>query len=325
MKCGTSHRFDEYISEKDYPKIMRLWEGLKKYETIRNFPEDYMNEKSVTSPIGLRSWSEIPDDAILRYVLTVRIHYPYIGLHYPENLIEVDLSVSKNEINRLVDIAKTHFWIDDGIRTWEYIQHFSPEIYMRVIKCAEAYTVPKWGERMSVENGAKYDIFLPDEISNLIFESQEFEQYIEVTEDNLQQSRTRSHEEKKLLYRLYEQGRWKDKLSSPFKYDTEVFIRNWHHCLGENESRYKIATLFNYDGKEYHLIYWQVYFINSIELGVDFYPDNNTIEDKITEIVISNGYKKINNRLYTLYFDNGKKQSDIDVFIQILDNITNLI
>lgn len=148
------------------------------------------------------------------------------GINSLDDVFEMFLPITAEEINELISIGKKQMWEKED-EPWDYIHDFMPELYNRLLDIVKPEALKIYG--VAAEN-AYYYFFIPDEISESIWESEEADAYFAAQEQMKTNSRTLWNEDKKILFAERDRGRWKGK--------SIVFDGIWH--CGKTDAGYVI-------------------------------------------------------------------------------------
>ena len=136
-----------------------------------------------------------------------------------DDVFEMSLPITLEEIDKLISIGKRQMWEKED-EPCDYIRDFMPELYNRFLDIVKPEALKIYG--FEAEN-VYYEFFIPDEISERIWESEEAEAFFAAQEQIGANSKTFWNEDKKTLFAEHERGRWKGKAI--------VFDGIWH-CGG---------------------------------------------------------------------------------------------
>ena len=156
------------------------------------------------------------------------------GINTLDDLFEMPLPITSEEIDELVSIGKREMWEKDS-DSLDYIHDFMPELYNRFVNLAKVEALKKYGAE--AEN-AYYDFFLPDEINERIWESEEADAFYAAQERMQSNSKSFWEEDKKILFEERAKGRWNGK---------EILLDGiW--CCGNVDAGYTlhITNMINY-------------------------------------------------------------------------------
>ena len=215
------------------------------------------------------------------YKLDVGIDVPHIP-DLVEDLIEITLPISDDEVQAIIDGRVRIFWYKNPIDPWEYIEAWAPEAYKKGNAIAEAYCVPKWGEDMKVENGAHYEFFLPDEIEDAIRNNEAF-QHEKSTWLRLQEeSNKQFHEDGRILNDANESGRFKGKLRCDPHWGNLIFSGIWSEGDddGDYAAQYSIHTLVEIEHQLQEVEFFKKYYRDYIQLEIGIDSSNKKIVTK---------------------------------------------
>lgn len=261
------------------------------------------------------------------FTLEVRIEYPGVE---GDDLFDISFEMYEDEIQAIIEGGKKELWEFNELSSSEFMEVFAPSAYKRACKIAEDYAVPKWGEQMFVVNGARYNFFLPEEIEWAIYDSDESKKVQELREKIREISRKRFHEDGNLLKSEQKNGRWGDRLIGDPRWNNQLFCGLW--SSGEKKvAGYGIHTHMMLLGKNIEIDYSQNYYYDNVVLELRLFPTAPLLQEIITNIVNEVGYKivkilPLGGPVYSwvLYAEGKKTESDIQVYMKILDEIAGL-
>jgi hypothetical protein len=231
------------------------------------------------------------------YKCDVGIDLPHIPDQI-DDLFEIVLPISDNEIQAIIDGRVRIFWEKNPIDPWEYIETWAPKAYKKGNAIAEAYCVPKWGEDMKVENGAHYEFFLPEEIEDAIRNNEAFQHERSIWLRLQEDSNKQFHEDGKLLYNAYENGRFKNQLKGDPHWNNQIFSGIWSEGdeVADYAAQYRIHTLVEVDHQTIEVNYFKRYYRDYIQLEIG---KDNSCEKIITKA--KGGTEGV--KLYMWYLD----------------------
>ncbi len=261
-----------------------------------------------------------------KYTIDVGVDLPYVGV---DDVFEIEMTLFQDEIDTLIIEGKKLLWVDNDLLAGEFLEFFVPKAYKRANKLAEEYAVARWGEQMLIENGAHYHYFLPDEISDAIYESDECKRVQELAKEKNERSRNRFHEDGKSLYEEKDRGRWRDRLLDDPQWNNRKFGGIWTSGF---PPLFGFHTSLIIDGWKIKFDYSQKYYLDSVELELRLYPTQEKLQTIIEKIVIRHGYKKIKDLLidyhpvksWVLYVNKGMDDSGVEVFMECLDEFVKI-
>ena len=262
------------------------------------------------------------------FEIEVGIDYPFVGL---DDTFEINLKLYEDEIQSIIENGKKELWIDNDRETWEYLEDFAPTAFKRANELAEEYASKKWGEQMLIKNGARYEYFLPDEIRTLIFDSEESEKVNQLIENLSDVSKERFHSDTRKLYEEKDKSEWGKLIVNGLYSDNKPFDGIWSHTLGKIKSEYHINTNLIIKGCRIKVEYSQKYEIESKDLELRIYPSHDRLNEILNKTVVENGYiikeiLPVGNPPYcnVFYIEGKRNDSDIEVYIKILSNLSKL-
>lgn len=161
-----------------------------------------------------------------QFVIEVGVDFPFVGT---DDTFEVNVELSQKEIDEIVQGGIELIKNDRlDIETTEFIEVLSKSAFNKLNALAEEYAIGKWGNRMSIVNGARYDFFLPDEISSAIFDSKIVQELYRIRSQKESISRNQFHEDTKTLFENNTNGRWKERLLPDPQWDNLPFGGSWN-------------------------------------------------------------------------------------------------
>ena len=198
------------------------------------------------------------------------------GINTLDDVFEMSLPITAEEIDELISIGKRQMWEKED-EPWDYIHDFMPKLYNRFLDIVKPEALKIYG---SEAENAYYDFFIPDEISERIWESEEAEAFFAAQEQMGANSKTFWNEDKKILFAEHEKGRWKGKAI--------VFDGIWH--CGDTDAGYVIHVT------------------NSIE-----YVRKYTLKDSVIEIDINK--TSSSHKLLEKFVSNSKYKNEYEMSI----------
>ena len=119
-------------------------------------------------------------------------------------------------------------------------------------------------------------------------------------------------------------------MNDPYN-DNQPFGGIWSHTLGKNKSEYLIHTSLIIKGCRIKVEYSQEYEIESKLLKLRIYPAHDKLHEILEKTLLDNGYiikeiLPIGNPPYSkvFYLEGKRNESDIEVYIKILSNLSKL-
>ena len=123
-----------------------------------------------------------------KYTIEVGVEYPWIDS--VDDTFEVEVEFTDKELE---DISQGGIRLMHNDRldidTDEFIEVLSKTAFDKLNAIAEKVASEKWGDQMLIANSASYNYFLPDDISEAIFNSQEVNEIYEQRNMHEEQSR----------------------------------------------------------------------------------------------------------------------------------------
>ena len=160
------------------------------------------------------------------YTIEVGVDYPWVGI---DDVFEIEAELTENEINEIVQggIRLMHKESLD-IRTSEFIEVLSKSAFQKLNSIAEVVASEKWGNQMLISNSARYNYYLPDDISDAIFNSKEVYNIYDQRNNNEEQSRLQFRADTEALFSNHKEGRWHDRLLPDPHWDNKPFGGIWN-------------------------------------------------------------------------------------------------
>ena len=200
---------------------------------------------------------------IKNYMTDVGINPSYI-VDY-DDLFELDIPISDDEVKAIIDGALRLYWVRNAIESCEYIEAFAPKAYKKALTLAEAYCVSKWGEDLKMENGTRYEIFLPDEIEDKLINDPRWINENNIRDKQKDASRKQFHEDHRVFHAANDKGRFKNKLIGDPLWNNSVFAGIWSTGSEDYAGKYGLHTII----------------LNNIEFGYEKIYKRDEVEFRI--------------------------------------------
>lgn len=267
------------------------------------------------------------------YTIEVGVEYPYVGA---DDTFEVTVEFTEKEINEIVQGGIRLMHKDTmNIGSYEFIEVLSKTAYDKLNTKAEKVASKKWGDKMLIANSARYNYFLPDDLSNAIFDSPEVNEINNQRDKNKEQSRLQFRADGKSLFSNHQEGRWGDRLLPDPHWDNKPFGGIWNGpSIGSFEHNFPLygfhCTII-VDGKETRIDYTVRYFLESYELELRVFEYNPKIVTIFEDKLNMEGYS-IKKRLpigdpvysYVIYSESNNPKKFVSTYMNILDEIIKL-
>ena len=105
------------------------------------------------------------------YTIEVGVEFPFVG---GDDTFKVNVEFTDKEMDEIIQGGIRLMHKDSmDIGSYEFIEVLSKSAYNKLNAIAEKVATEKWGDKMLIANSARYNYFLPDDISNAIFDSPE--------------------------------------------------------------------------------------------------------------------------------------------------------
>jgi hypothetical protein len=197
-----------------------------------------------------------------------------VGIDYPpiddiNDVFEIKLPISDDEVEAIIKGDLNLYWERNPAYSWQYIECFAPEAYKKGIGLAEAYCVPKWGDKMKVENGAYYEFFLPDKINDKIINDPRWINENNIRAKQREASELQFHEDHRIFYQNNDNGRFKNKLIGDPLWNNSIFAGSWSESLHDYAGEYGFHTII-LNGVEFS--YQRIYRREFVEFRIDLRP-----------------------------------------------------
>lgn len=226
-----------------------------------------------------------------QYTIKVSVDYPWVG---HDDVFEILAEINENEIAEIVR-GGIRILYEDRCETTveEYVEAFSESAYARLNAIAEKVASEKWGEKMLIANGARYEYFLPDDIKHAIFGSNEARCIYKKRIEHKQLSQHRFHEDSALLHTNYSNGRWKGRLVPDPLWNNQYFGGVWHGSAvfgEENYSVYDLHCQIMVEGNILEIGYSIKYCLEYIRFNLCVYDYNYNVFRRFEDILGREGY-----------------------------------
>ena len=203
------------------------------------------------------------------------------GINTLDDVFEMSLPITAEEIDELISIGKRQMWEKED-EPWDYIHDFMPKLYNRFLDIVKPEALKIYGA--DAEN-AYYNFFIPDEISERIWESEEADAFFAAQEQMGTNSKSFWNEDKKRLFAEHDRGRWRGKAI--------VFDGIWH--CGNTDAGYVINIT------------------NTIKTNTIKYVRTFTLKDNVIEIEINK--TSLSHKLLEKFVSNSKYKNEYEFSI----------
>lgn len=261
------------------------------------------------------------------------MEYPWVGT---DDVFEVNVEFTDKELEEIIQGGIRLMYNESmDIGTYEFIEVLSESAFDKLNAIAEKVASKKWGEKMLISNSARYNYFLPDDISDAIFDSKEVNDIYDRRSKDKEQSRLQFRADTKVLFSNHKEGRWSDRILPDPHWDNEPFGGSWKGpSIGSFEHNFPIygfhCTIM-IDGKKAEISYTVRYFLESYELELRVFEFNPKVVKIFEDRLCIEGYS-IKKRLpigdpvysYAIYAKGGDPTKFVSTYMNILDEIINL-
>ena len=267
------------------------------------------------------------------YTVEVGVDRPWVGV---DDVFEVNVEFTDKEIEEIIQGGIRLMYNDSmDIGSYEFIEVLSKTAFEKLNAIAEKVAAKKWGDQMLVANSARYNYFLPDDISDAIFNSQEVNDIYKQRNKNEEQSRLQFRSDTKVLFSNHNEGRWHDRLLPDPHWDNKPFGGIWNGLsIGSFEHNYPMygfhCTIM-IDGNKTEISYTVRYFLKSYELEIRVFKYNAEIVKIFEDRLHAEGYS-IKKRLpigdpiysYAVYAEGNNPKDFVSTYMNILDEAIKL-
>lgn len=267
------------------------------------------------------------------YTIEVGVEYPWVG---GDDVFEVNVEFTDKEIEEIIQGGIRLMHNDSmDIGSYEFIEVLSKTAFDKLNAITEKVAAKKWGDQMLISNSARYNYFLPDDISDAIFNSQEVNNIYDRRNEKEEQSRLQFRADTKILFFNHREGRWHDRLLPDPHWDDKPFGGIWTGpSIGSFEHNFPIygfhCTIL-IDGKDVQISYSVRYFLESYEFELRVFKYNPQIVNIFEEKLQIEGYT-IKKRLpigdpiysYVIYAEGNDPKKFVSTYMNILDAVIKL-
>lgn len=264
------------------------------------------------------------------YIIEVGVEYPWVG---SENLFEIQFEFTEDELSEIIQGGIRLLYNESmHIGTYDFIEVLSKSAFSKLNSIAESVASEKWGDKMLIENGARYVYYLPDNIQEAIFESDEAHVIYNKRNKNEDLSHAQYKEDTRMLFSNHADGRWKDKLLPDPHWNNQPFGGSWSgHSIGSFEKEFPLygfhCTIL-IDGKKTEVSYTVRYFLESYELELRVYKYDEKVVAAFEDILSKEGYI-IKKKLpigepvysYVIYSEGKNPELFCSTYMNVLDEI----
>lgn len=269
-----------------------------------------------------------------KYTIEVGVEYPWIDS--VDYTFEVEVEFTDKELE---DISQGGIRLMHNDRldidTDEFIEVLSKTAFDKLNAIAEKVASEKWGDQMLIANSASYNYFLPDDISEAIFNSQEVNEIYEQRNMHEEQSRLQFRTDAEILFTNHKAGRWHDRLLPDSHWGNKPFSGIWAGpSIGSFEHNfpcYSIHCTIMIDGRGTEIEYTVRYFLNSYELELSVSKYNPQIVKIFEDRPNKEGYsiKKllpIGEPIYSyaIYAEGYNPKDFVSTYMNVLDEAIKL-
>ena len=268
-----------------------------------------------------------------KYTIKVGVEYPWVG---GDDVFEVNVEFTDKEVEEIIQGGIRLMHNDSmDIGSYEFIEVLSKTAFDKLNAIAEKVAAKKWGDQMLISNSARYNYFLPDDISDAIFNSQEVNDIYDQRNEKEEQSRLQFRADTQALFSNHKEGRWHDRLLPDPHWDNNPFGGSWTGpSIGSFEHNFPIygfhCTIM-IDGKGTKIEYTVRFFLESYEFELRVFEYNEKIVRIFEERLNEEGYS-IKRKLpigdpiysYVIYAEGNDPKNFVSTYMNVLDEVIKL-
>lgn len=267
------------------------------------------------------------------YTIEVGVEYPWVGA---DDTFEVNVELTDKEIEEIIQGGIKLMHKDSmDVGSYEFIEVLSKTAFDKLNAIAEKVAAKKWGDQMLISNSAKYNYFLPDDISDAIFNSKEVNDIYDRRSEKEEQSRLQFRADTKTLFSNHKEGRWHDRLLPDPHWDNKPFGGSWNSpsigSFEQNFPTYGLHCTILLDGKETEISYSVRYLLESYEFELRVFEYNPKILKIFEDRLHIEGYA-IKKRLpigdpiysYVIKAEGNDPKNFVSTYMSILDETIKL-
>ena len=267
------------------------------------------------------------------YTIEVGVDYPFVGT---DDTFEVNVEFTDKEIDEIIQGGIRLMHKDSmDLGTYEFIEVLSKTAFDKLNAIAEKVAAKKWGNQMLISNSARYNYYLPDDISDAIFDSQEVNDIYDRRDKNEEQSRLQFRADTEILFSNHKEGRWHDRLLPDPHWDNKPFGGIWNGpSIGSFEHNYPMygfhCTIM-IEGKDTEISYTVRYLLESYEFELRMFKYNEKVVKIFEDRLKVEGYS-IKNKLpigepiysFVIYAEGNDPKNFVSTYMNILDEVIKL-
>ena len=267
------------------------------------------------------------------YTIEVGVEYPQVEA---EDTLEVQVEFTDEELKEIIQGGIRLMHNDSmDIGTYDFIEVLSKSAYSKLNALAENIASEKWGEKMLVSNGAKYIYFLPEDISDAIFDSDEAREIETKRKASSDQSAAQFHDDSRTLFDNHAKGRWQNRLLPDPHWNNAPFGGIWNGSpvgsFKDNYSKYGFHCTIELDGKKTEISYSVKYLPESYELELRVFEYNENVVRIFENTLTQEGYSIKERRpigepvySYVIYAEGNDPKTFVSTYMNILDQVIRL-
>ncbi len=137
------------------------------------------------------------------YKFTVYISDKYYEL---DDALDLSVVLSDEEHDRILEIIPKFYW--DENPNASALRDYYPEMSEKVLSSAIPLAIEKWGDEAKIENGAKYEVDLPEAIEDEYLRTEDYKNWKDAKERMESNCEKQGQYEQKSLLSEHSNGRW---------------------------------------------------------------------------------------------------------------------
>lgn len=267
------------------------------------------------------------------YTIVVGVEYPWVGA---DDVFEVNVEFTDTELEEIIQGGIRLMYNESmDISTSEFIEVLSKTAYDKLNATAEKVAAKKWGEKMLIANSARYRYFLPEDISDAIFDAPEVNEIYDQRKKNEEQSHLQFKSDSEILFSNHKEGRWHDRLLPDPHWNNKPFGGIWSGpsigSFDHNFPLYGFHCTIMIDGEKTEVSYTVSYFLESYEFEIRVFKFNPKVVKIFEDRLNTEGYS-IKKKLpigepvysYVIYAEGTDPKKFVSTYMNIIDDIIKL-
>ena len=247
----------------------------------------------------------------MKYKIEVGVDGP--GIDPCADCIEVERDLSEKEHHEVLEAYDAYMWDEDILK--DLFDDYLEELKQRVISIAMPLMTERWGDKAREENGARYYIFVPDEISEEYFETDAFKSFCSAQDAMEENCIRQSRYELKILGEGVSTGRWPH-----FKGTTHWELFECARFIGRMKASYCMSCQCN----NVRMEYGKRYDLQHSEMKIEMYGNMDYIKSLIDKHLQECGREIIVKNMdynYLILIPSKEDETDIQILLPLLDQL----